>query len=283
MFEINLNMDLPVDTKVDVKLWDFPAGESGIRIEGLNDQLYHSVKINARLQNNGDLIKLFLLTDAARRMGFSNVDLFIPYLPYARQDRVMVEGEPFSLKVITNLLNSQNYRHIDLFDVHSDISTALISNSISIPNHSFVKKVIGKDYLLCSPDSGSNKKIYQLAKYLNYHQEIVFANKIRDVSDGKIIDTRLDVGGMKIDTLRGTRAVIVDDICSRGGTFIALAKKLKEAGVAKVDLIVSHYENTANKPLEYVDHIYTTNSFCDIESDNYITQLKIGVDFNLGE
>ena len=59
--------------------------------------------------------------------------------------------------------------------------------------------------------------------------------------------------------------LIVDDICSRGGTFFHAAKALKAAGAKSVSLYVTHLERTVilgemASTDGLVDHIYTTKS-----------------------
>lgn len=74
----------------------------------------------------------------------------------------------------------------------------------------------------------------------------------------------LDLSG-EIDQLPGKDILIVDDICSRGGTFYHSAKKLKEAGVGKIYLYVTHCENTVYdgellKNNGLIEKIYTTDT-----------------------
>jgi len=81
-------------------IWSsFPSGcEEHIKVMGPVNG--NHVRINARIQTNAELMRLFLATDAVRRMGAKSVSLFIPYLPYARQDRVCNPGEALSASVM---------------------------------------------------------------------------------------------------------------------------------------------------------------------------------------
>jgi ribose-phosphate pyrophosphokinase len=272
---INLSADFaPLGEGIKTKFWNFPDGSFGVKIE---EDCPDVVKIVARLNSDNSVVKLLMLTDALRQRRVRHIDLFISYLPYARQDRLCDKGESFSLKVISNLLNAQGYRHVEIFDVHSEVATALISNSISVPNHKFVAKVLEnrKDYLLISPDAGAYKKIFQLAAFLDYRDEIVCCNKVRDTTNGQI--KKMSV--MSETDLKGRECVIVDDIASRGGTFVGLSKELHAKGANKVDLIVSHYENTATAALHSaINHIYCTNSFIDVNNLTFLTQLKLSPD-----
>ena len=63
----------------------------------------------------------------------------------------------------------------------------------------------------------------------------------RDRATGQI--KGIDVGG-DVDNIAGKNILIVDDICSKGGTFYFSAKKLKELGAKNIYLHITHCENT---------------------------------------
>lgn len=233
---------------------------------------YSHVVITSRINSSDDIMRLLLATDALRRIGVKHIDIYVPYFPYARQDRVMVDGEALSVKVMADLMNSQNYDSVYILDSHSDVAPALINNCISISNHEFVMSVLSerKDYLLISPDAGAYKKIFKLAQYLNYKDRIVLCNKVRDVSTGQIIETTIG------DTnLTGKICVIVDDICDGGGTFVLLANELKSRGASYVILIVTHGIFSRGTVLSGVDHIYSTDSFSTLPNHGQFTQIKL--------
>ena len=61
-----------------------------------------------------------------------------------------------------------------------------------------------------------------------------------------------------------TKVLIVDDICSRGGTFYHSAKALKNLGAGEIYLYVSHCENSILEgdllTSNLVEKVFTTNS-----------------------
>lgn len=247
--------------EIDAKSFLFSGGEVHIKLQGKAEE----VMISARLNDSNDVMKLLLAVDALRRNGSKNISVLIPYLPYARQDRVMVGGEPLSIKVMCNLINSCGFDKVYIFDVHSEVSLALLDNCELITNSSLAKQVLSDqtDYLLVSPDAGALKKIYKLAEALQYTSDIVLCNKVRDVSNGKIKQITVDQ-----DDLGGKDCFIIDDICDGGATFIGVAKELKKRNAGKVSLIVSHgiMSHGETELAEWIDHIYTTDSIKDSES-----------------
>lgn len=261
----------------------FGGGEKHIKIESFVAQ---NVDIFLNYENDSNLVELFMYVDALKRMGAKVLNLNIPYFPGARQDRVCNEGEALSVKVYADMINSMGFEKVRIFDPHSEVTPALINNVVVHNNHTLVNLALNDilriakkdDIVLISPDAGSNKKIYDLAtKKLEGKFPVVRCDKIRDVSNGKIVDTEIYA-----DTLMGKTCVIIDDIISYGNTFFNLSRKLKEKGANRVYLIVSHCEGVANlKTAEDsgISAMFTTNSkpwnINNYNTNNYITGFDI--------
>ena len=269
--------------EIEFEKFSFPSGcEPHFKLKEGISRATERVVITHRIQKADHLIEIMLAADALRRCQVKSLCLVLPYLPFARQDRMMDYGEPLSVKVMADILNSLNFDRVVLFDVHSEVSLALINNSVSIRNYWLVKDVL-KDYkggvgpfdkelpyVIVSPDAGAYKKIFHLCQAINYTGEIVQGTKVRDTTTGKI-------KGMSIDKtdLSGKNAFIIDDICDGGGTFIGLAEKLKDAGAEKVGLVVSHGIFSKGTDLPGIDHIWTTNSFKYHEFADNLTVFKL--------
>ena len=114
------------------------------------------------------------------------------------------------------------------------------------------------------PDEGACQRYADLDCIKESGLPVIFGIKKRDFATGKILG--LDVVS-DID-LKGKKVLIVDDICSAGGTFKFSAMKLKELGASDVALYVSHCEdNIQNGDLlktDLVSKIYTTDSILHI-------------------
>ena len=106
------------------------------------------------------------------------------------------------------------------------------------------------------PDEGAMKRYSGMAD-----KPYVFGMKKRDWATGQI--KGLDVAGAT-EFIEGNRVLIVDDICSRGGTFYHSAKKLKELGAKEIYLYVSHCENTILEgevlSSGLIEKVFTTDS-----------------------
>ncbi|MBL0736464.1 ribose-phosphate pyrophosphokinase [Flavobacterium sp. GN10] len=265
-----LNLDpkfAPFQNQEEIKFqsFTFSGGEPHIKIAPDFDA-NKKVTITHRLNSFNDLGLLCVTVDALRRMDVKIIDLFIPYFPAARQDRVMIPGEPLSVKVYADIINAMQLNKVFVFDAHSEVTPALLNNSTIIPNYTFIKEVlnrIGENVKLISPDGGALKKIYKVSEFLG-GVEVVECSKSRDVKTGKL-------SGFKVynDDLQGMDCLIVDDICDGGGTFVGLAEELKKKNAGKLYLAVSHgIFNKGFEVLNCFDGIFTTNSFKDFEGES---------------
>ncbi|MEL1255996.1 ribose-phosphate diphosphokinase [Flavobacterium sp. DGU38] len=265
-----LNLDpkfAPFHNQEEIKFqsFTFSGGEPHIKINPDFD-CNQKITITHRLNSFNDLGLLCITVDALRRMDVKIIDLFIPYFPAARQDRVMIPGEPLSVKVYADIINAMQLNKVFVFDAHSEVTPALLNNSTVIPNYTFIKEVlenIGNNVKLISPDGGALKKIYKVSEFLG-GIEVVECSKSRDVKTGKL-------SGFKVyeDDLEGMDCLIVDDICDGGGTFVGLAEELKNKNAGKLYLAVSHgIFNKGFEVLNCFDGIFTTNSFKDFEGES---------------
>ena len=271
-----LNLDpifKPFDSTdiVQFESFTFSGGEPHIKI--ISDLAgVHEVTITSRIQSFNDFGLLLVSVDALRRMNIKTINLFIPYFPGARQDRVMVQGEALTVKVYADILNSLNLNKVTIFDPHSEVTPALINNCQVLDNHKFISRVLSEidsEVLLISPDGGALKKIYKVSSFLG-GKPVIECSKIRNVKNGKL-------EGFKVyeDDLRGQDCLIVDDICDGGLTFVGLAQELKYKNAGNLYLAISH--GIFNKEFEDLNTvfttIFTTDSFKTIDGE--VQQIKL--------
>ena len=100
--------------------------------------------------------------------------------------------------------------------------------------------------------------------------------KQRNFQTGKI--TKLDVVGNMPKT-KGFKVIMVDDLCSYGGTFIMGAEKLIEIGADQIYLVVTHCEDSIFKGRilteNLINGVFTTNSMIRSGSHAKITEFDI--------
>lgn len=213
-------------------------------------------KIVWHYENDAELFTVICL-----RKHFANKEVILemPYCPHARMDRVKNGNEFFTLKHFADVINSLDFVEVRIYDPHSNVCAALINNVKVVYPIEEVKKTIdaiGSDKLVAFyPDEGAMKRG---TSYLN--GAYAFGIKKRDWETGKILGLEL----MNKEVVKGKDVLIIDDICSRGGTFLYSAKALKEAGANKIYLYITHCENTILDgellTSGLIERVYTTNS-----------------------
>ena len=106
--------------EIQFENFTFAGGEPHIKINPNFDKL-EPITITHRLSSFQDLGLLCLAVDALERMKANLETLIIPYFPSARQDRVMILGEPLSVKVYADIINNLNFKKVIVFDAHSEV------------------------------------------------------------------------------------------------------------------------------------------------------------------
>ena len=238
--------------------FNFPCGEPHVR---LTDAKGTDIDIDFEWEKKPEeILDLVLLVSAIKSAGLKLGSLSMPYIPFSRQDRVATPGDAFSLKAFAQLINSLGFKDVYVVDPHSDVATALFDN-VYVTSQAEVFHEVVSDYAdglwLVSPDAGASKKIGQLAKVLPRGKvaEIMECSKVRDPQTGA-----LSKFSVPMAPEHSLQFVIVDDICDGGGTFIEIARRLRDDSKAShITLCVTHGFFT--KGIEVfdglIDEIYT--------------------------
>lgn len=260
----------------ELGLKQFPNGETLINGDEILTHMADFNTIAWKYEDDGDLIKLMFVKSYLddRRV---KCTLTIYYLPYSRMDRI--EGtSAFTLKYTASFINSLNFESVTIIEPHSDVSLALIDRSIGkYPTIQLLEQVAsmtgfnpGQDYLFF-PDAGAQKRY---SKVQGYRQLVGF--KARDFQTGEI--KSLDVVGNVDGT--GFKVIIVDDLCSYGGTFMLSAEKLKEIGASHIYLLVGHCEKSIYKgkvlDSDLIDRVFTTDTILGQAEHDKIYIYEIG-------
>ncbi|MEX3984132.1 ribose-phosphate diphosphokinase [Paraburkholderia sp. EG287A] len=246
-----------------LKSLKFPGGEQHVTVDVSvpADELF----IQAHVHNSDDVMALLMTTDALRRAYIgAPLTLELPYIPYARQDRVANPGEALSARVFCDLINAQGYRRVVVQDPHSDVVTSLLDRVViedPLPALRRALADIGQEVALVAPDAGARKRVLKLAKELGL--DVVYADKTRDTRTGFITGTEVQ-GDLPAKAL-----LVVDDICDGGRTFTGLASALRakqvEQGLSKpLYLYVTHgiFSKPGLEPLlESYAKVYTRNNW----------------------
>lgn len=230
----------------------FPDGTLNIKIPEVDNLL-----VSWHYQNDSELFTLICLRKHFEKFPMA---LYMPYCPHARMDRVKSPEDCFTLKYFCEVINDLDFSEVYIEDPHSNVAPALLKNCIVVQPQAHLDNVIeqldNEDLVMCYPDEGAMKRYSDMV-----NKPYAFGIKKRNWEDGKILGLDL----MNAEVVKDKDVLIVDDICSRGGTFIHTAKALKEAGANKVYLYVTHCERTIFTGEIFdedsnIEKVFTTNS-----------------------
>lgn len=256
--------------KIDGKVYEyghFPDGTLNMKLGfcGDNTPQQYISSVLWLYDNQEEQIILYNIVKYMKSL-YKNLvlELILPYVPNGRMDRTKNDNEIFTLKYFCEFINDLKFDKVYVLDPHSDVSIALLNNCQCFAS-SFQNETIN-DYepnVLFFPDNGASKRYSDMFKI-----PYCYGNKNRDWETGNILG--LDIVTNGID-LKDKKVLIVDDICSKGGTFYYSALELKKHGVKDIALSVSHCENSILEgefgvfkvnllDTELISKVYTTDS-----------------------
>lgn len=224
MKKVNINKEIGCKTFI------FPDKQPHININGVNEN--DEIQVTCSITDANKLLLLLQCSNALDNLFAKKKELVIPYLMGARFDRLMQKGDSVDLKVIANMINGCGFEKVYLYDVHSETSTVLIENSVNISNAKLVKEYQKENAILICPDAGAVKKVSTYFDLNTNIKDVVYCNKNRDLSNGKI-----SLKVLEPEKCENRNCVIIDDLCDGGGTFLAIASQIK---AAHITLIVTH-------------------------------------------
>ncbi len=243
----------------------FPDGTLNMKIPEVDNLL-----VSWNYQNDSELFTLICLRKHFDKFPMA---LYMPYCPHARMDRVKGPEDCFTLKHFCDIINDLEFSEVYIEDPHSNVAPALLKNCITVQPYTHIENVFEKienseDVVMCYPDEGAMKRYSDLV-----NKPYAFGIKKRDWETGEIQGLDLMHG----EVVKDKDVLIVDDICSRGGTFVHTAKALKEAGAKKVYLYVTHCELTIFNGEIFscgdIDKVFTTNSIFPANSTNEMIEI----------
>jgi len=217
-----------------IGIHQFPDGETLVRVKPSEGTL--AVLVRSLHNPDAKLIPTLLASDALRRSGAERVILVTPYLPYMRQDAVFRPGEPVSQNVIADILG-RSFDHIVTIEPHlhriHQLSDVFACSTHAISAAPILARWIqrtGRGSLVVGPDEESAPWIRAIAESAKLPW--VVGRKER-LGDRRV---RIQFPALP----KCSRAVIVDDIASSGGTLSVAARALHRDGVSTVDAAVVH-------------------------------------------
>ncbi len=215
----------------------FPDGEIGVQIlENVRGRDVFVLQTIARRPNHY-LMELLILVDALKRASAKSIVAVIPYFGYARQDRKDKGRVPITAKLVANLLEKAGVTRVLTMDLHAE----QIQGFFDIPVDNLyarpvllgaIKKLELENLVVVTPDIGSIKLARAYANELKVDIAIVDKRRV----SAKQVEMSALIGDVE-----GRDVLLVDDMCSTGGTLKTAAGVCKKAGAKRVIAAVTHF------------------------------------------
>jgi len=200
----------------------FPDGELYTRII---DDIGEDVTIIQSTTTDTDLVALLQLIDACSDA--SHVNVVIPYMGYARQDKRFKSGEPITARAIARTIKADNVFTINIHD--QSILDSFDGKTVNLDATPMIGKYIKtmefNDPLIIAPDDGA----IGIAKS---------ASEDLGIDYDYLEKTRLSGESVSIQpknvNVQGRDVIIIDDIISTGGTIAETISLLRKQGAHEV-------------------------------------------------
>lgn len=257
----NLNVEF-----IEPELKIFSDGESKIRIPSVDHK--HCIIVQSLYPPiDRHIIQLLMMIHKCRRDNASKITVVIPYMAYARQDKVFLEGEIISISVLAELIQNCGTTEVITVDIHSELSLSYFS--ITIKNVSaipilaeYLKKNKNiENSIIVSPDKGGTKRAKKIAELLKL--QTLCLKKTRDRKTGLVsIEENLGL------IVEGMDAILIDDMISTGGSIVKACRVLKKHKIRNIIVLCTHailLDNALEKIINAgVQEIISTNSIPNI-------------------
>ena len=214
----------------------FPDGELRLR---LPEALPPRVVIWRGLhQPNEKIVELLLVAPTARQLGAQHLTLVAPYLAYMRQDIAFNPGEVVSQRVLGACLATL-FDAVVTVDPHlhrvATLAEAVpVKDAVVLSGAPLLADFIAsqrEDVLLIGPDEESLQWVAQAAQRHRWQSAVC-----RKTRHG---DRHVEIELPDLP-LVGRAVVLMDVVAISGHTVAQAARLLKAAGVASVDVAVTH-------------------------------------------
>lgn len=201
--------------------------------------------------------------------------LTMKYIPYSRMDRAIGDCL-FTLKYFCKLINDLDFSKVYVLDAHSNVSLALIERCVQISMSQYISQILNNTKIdhIFYPDLGASSKYSEVLR-LNTgvkNTPCFHGYKKRNTQTGEITKYQL----MDCPDITDKNILIVDDLCSKGGTCYYASLELKKMGADKIYMYVSHCENSIHlgkllKTKDLIENVFTTDSILtDWSSEKFI-------------
>jgi ribose-phosphate pyrophosphokinase len=187
---------------------------------------------------NDHLVELLVMIQAAKLASAKRITAVVPWFPYSRQDKKSRPREPITAKLVADCLEVAGVDRVLTMDLHAGqiqgFFNVPVDHMTALPlfaQYYRDKGLHGEKVVAVSPDPGRAKMARRFGQMLD--ADLAIMNKVRPEHDTAAVTE-------VIGRVRGKIAIMSDDMIVTGGTLIAGAAALLEAGATEVYACATH-------------------------------------------
>jgi len=222
----------------EVELKTFANGETYVRYD---DSIRGSDAFIIQSGNppvNDHLVELLIMIQAAKLASAKRITAVVPWYPYSRQDKKSRPREPITARLVADFLEAAGVDRVLTMDLHAGqiqgFFNVPVDHMTALPLFATFyrdKGLFGDRVVAVSPDPGRAKMARRFGQMLE--ADLAIMNKVRPEHDTAEVTE-------VIGSVEGKVAILSDDMIVTGGTLIAGADALKEAGATEVYACATH-------------------------------------------
>jgi ribose-phosphate pyrophosphokinase len=178
------------------------------------------------------------MIQAAKLASAKRITAVVPWYPYSRQDKKSRPREPITARLVADFLEAAGVDRVLTMDLHAGqiqgFFNVPVDHMTALPLFATFyrdKGLYGDKVVAVSPDPGRAKMARRFGQMLE--ADLAIMNKVRPEHDTAEVSE-------VIGDVQGKVAIMSDDIIVTGGTLIAGAEALKEAGATEVYACATH-------------------------------------------
>src|SRR3954466_14090623 len=225
---------------VPTKAFDFANGEIYVRYQESARGADCFVIQSHTAPINQWIMEQLIMIDALKRASARSITVIVPFYGYARQDKKHRGREPISARLVADLFKTAGADRLMAVDLHTDQIQGFFDGpvdhllAIDLLVEHVREKWADRDITVVSPDSGRVRTAERWTNKLG-NTPLAFIHKTRDLTrPNQVVANRV------VGEVQDRVCVLVDDMIDTGGTIVAAAETLFDAGAADVVIAATH-------------------------------------------
>ena len=249
----------------NIEIGKFPDGNTHVRIPNIQECHGQEVMLFHRLypKQNSTSVELLLILEALKEQK-ARLTVVAPYLPYARHEKQILDGEIASAPITCNLIAAAGCEKLITFDCHFlNQEGETQYGNLRIQNLSMGDELIAQAKEFFGNEEFEIIGLDEGAAYLVANHGGKFMQKSRKAyQDGKVGYREVDGLVCEFD-VQNKNVLLIDDMISTGSTMIRGIEKMKSCGAKQICVAAVHglfLFDSAAQISKLADRVFSTDT-----------------------